>query len=184
MIDVFVRIHHTETCCDPTGIRAGMVQAVMSRWALQKDCRVEEIFGEAKDFHIASKRAAEENAKSPIYVIADADCLILGKDFISRGVEIMERYPEYGILTAVSVIENADICSGYASDVFERHSVGGVAFVRKGILTEFRDCRPDQVDGTICDEMTRKGYKCGVMPDVRMNHLGYGYSLTSKHWLA
>jgi hypothetical protein len=183
MIDVFVRIHHTEMCCDKTGIRAGMSQAVLARWLLQKDCRLEEIFGEGADFHIASKKAAELNATSSIYVIADADCLILGKDFISKGVATLESHPEYGLLSATSICDGL-FPAGHElpimPDVIEMHAVGGIAFVRRGILTEFRDCRPDQVDGTICDEINRKGLKTGVMTHVRFNHLGAGYSLTSK----
>ena len=185
--DVFVRIHHLEMCCDKTGIRAGMTQAVLARWLKQKDCRLEEIFGEAKDFHIASKKAAELNAMSSIYVVADADCLILGKDFISRGVATLEAHPQYGLLSATSISDGM-FPAGHISitpEVVELHAVGGIAFVRKGILTEFRDCRPDQVDGTICDEINRKGFKTGVMPHVRFNHLGSGYSLTTKGlWLA
>ena len=185
--DVFVRIHHLEMCCDKTGIRAGMSQAVLARWLAQKDCRLEEIFGEGKDFHIASKKAAELNASSNIYVIADADCLILGKDFISKGVSILEAHPQFGLLSATS------ICDGMfpagqdipQPEVVELHAVGGISFVRKGILTEFRDCRPDQVDGTICDEINRKGFKTGAMPHVRFNHLGSGYSISTKGlWLA
>ncbi len=159
----------------------------MHRWALQKDCHVEEIFGGSKNFHMASKRAAENNSRSSIYVIADADCLILGRDFISKGVATLEARPEYGLLSATSISDGIFPagCELPASDVVEMHAVGGIAFVRKGILTEFRHCQANQVDGTICEEMVRKGFKTGVMPHVRFNHLGSGYSLTSKgQWSA
>jgi hypothetical protein len=174
-------------CCDKIGIRSGLTQAVLARWLLQKDCRLEEIFGEGPNFHIESKKAAEENATSSIYVIADADCLILGKDFISKGVATLEAHPEYGLLSATSICDGL-FPAGHEvplADVIEMHAVGGIAFVRKGILTEFRECRADQVDGTICDEINRKGLKTGVMPHVRFNHLAAGYSLTSKgQWSA
>ena len=133
-------------------------------------------------FGMYSKKMAEELATTETYILADEDTLPFGNDFVDRGADILERHPEYGILTATSICDGLFPAGARIPDaeVVEAHSVGGVAFVRKGILTEFADCRPDQVDDVVCSEMNRKGYKTGVMPGVRFNHLGCGFSIYQR----
>jgi len=151
------------------------------RWWLEPDCYLAPI----KNDTIKAKAAAEKVANGPIYVVTDNDCLILGKNFVKRGIEVMERHSEFGLLAATS-ISDGDYPSGsdwlHEPEVIEKHSVGGIAFVRKGILTEFNKCDPTRVDDTICSEMNRKGYKTGSMPAIRFNHIGAGYSISNPLW--
>jgi hypothetical protein len=120
-------------------------------------------------------------------VVADNDALILGPNFVQKGLEIMSRHPEYGLLAATSIGEG-EFATGWQKwhtedrEVVPMHAVGCVSFVRKGILTEFNSCHPAQVDDTICSEMARKGYKTGSMPGLRFNHIGCGYSIASPGW--
>jgi hypothetical protein len=71
-------------------------------------------------------------------------------------------------------------------DIEEAHSVGGIVFCRKGLLSEFNDLGADRVDESIYEETKRLGYKVGVLTRVRFNHLGCGFSLTggAGNWLA
>lgn len=155
------------------------------RWKMQADAHVEMVVGDVEDgadpatFHMDVKRWAEQHCATDIYIVADDDCLILGADFVETGVTTLRKHPEYGLLTATSVVEHHQYHNDYCTGVVEAHAVGGVAFVRKGILTEFASCEPDHTDDTICAEMKRKGYKTGIMPSVQMNHIGYGFSLSS-----
>ena len=153
---------------------------------MEPGCRVSVLTSKSANFHIEGKRMAEQVARSPIYVVADNDCLILGENFVRLGIEIMGKHPEYGLLAATS------ICDGHFVHVPSISSweevvpmqAGGVAFVRKGILKEFNDCQPNQVDDAICSEMVRKGYKTGYMPSLRFNHIGSGYSISSPtNWM-
>ena len=181
MVDVFFRAF-----IGSGGVlRYGLSIACHARWKMQADARVECIYGMESDFHVTSKREAERRATTDIYVIADDDCLILGKNFISDGVFAMERFKEYGLLTATSISDGEFQESRMYPPPIERHAVGGVVFVRRGILKDFDIPDAAHTDGAICDEMKRRGYKTGVLPWVRMNHLGAGYSLTSPHcWSA
>jgi hypothetical protein len=178
MTDVFIRSWIKSADTGKQALRNAMLAVSCARWRIQPDANWTTVYAP----HMEAKRWAEQRATTDPYIVADEDCLILGADFVSKGLAAVRAHPDYGILTAVSVIENADIL--YRGDVIERHAVGGVAFVRRGILTEFRDCPANQTDDAICSEITRKGYKTGVMPCVQMNHLGYGYSLTSGDWRA
>ena len=134
-------------------------------------------------FHVKSKQKAEELAKTDIYIVADDDCLVIGKDFARRGVEIMKRHPEFGILTATSISDGPyPFINDDLPEVVKMHAVGGVAFVRKGILTDFEDCPANKIDHVICDEFQRKGYKTGIMPHLRFNHLGCGFSIVDERF--
>lgn len=181
--DVFVRSFYPADL-KKADLRRAMRDVCEARWSVQRDASVRYLGGTLPSFNMDGKRIAEESATTDIYIIADDDCLILGADFVSRGTSILRGHPEFGLLTAISVIENhSDFV--HTEDAVERHSVGGVAFVRRGILTEFPACPVEHTDETICAEFTRKGFKTGIMPSVRMNHLGYGYSITSDaYWWA
>jgi hypothetical protein len=130
-----------------------------------------------ENFHMESKRKAEELATTPIYVVADDDCLILGKDFIEQGIAFMNEQMEVGMIGAWNVIDDHGLSQ---TAVLVNKDPGGIIFVRKGILTEFNDLGADHTDESLSLEMKRKGYRVGVTPQARFNHLGSGYSLTSK----
>ena len=174
MIDVFVLDFWGNS-----QLRMFLSDACRYRWYAERECN---IYPVPFDNIMEGKKEAEEKSKSPIYVVTDNDCLPLGKDFVKQGVEILNRHPEYGLLAAANICEG-EFCSGsiwQAGDEVEcRDIVGGVAFVRKGILNEFQMCEPPYVDRTICDKMRSKGYKTGIMPHLRFNHLGAGYSLAN-----
>lgn len=180
-VDVFVR-------CNPTlweEIRTGMALTCIARWKKQEGINLHLIYPtDSSAFHMDSKRIAEEQATTDIYVIADDDCLIIGKYFIEGGLYAMGKHPHHGILTPVSISDGTwqESPKEINPTVVTTHSVGGVAFVRKGILSEFNACEPNQVDTFICEEMERKGYKCGVMPGLKFNHLGAWYSVTQKEY--
>jgi hypothetical protein len=176
------------------GIRRGMAMSVTARWALQPDVHptilCNEFYSTALDirivdhigFHMKSKRAAERLSKSPVYVVCDDDCLILQKNFISMGLMAMRSFPEFGMIGGWNITDDPD-CSGHAGLV--EKDPGGIVFVRKGILTDFEDHGADKVDGSLADEMRRKGHKVGVTQVSKFNHIGSGYSLTSKgNWNA
>lgn len=160
--------------------RRAMSRVVMNRWHMEPGCHIFSI----EEDTIKAKAMAEVVSTSPIYVVADNDCLILGENFVSKGLEIMERHPMYGLLAATS-ISDGQFPNGLARtelpEVMPCYA-GGVAFVRKGLLTEFKSCRPDQVDDTICSELCRKGHMTGYMPHLRFNHLGAGYSISNPNW--
>jgi hypothetical protein len=167
-------------------LRRAMSEVCQNRWHMEPGCRISVLTSKSANFHIEGKRMAEQVARSPIYVVADNDCLILGENFVRLGIEIMGKHPEYGLLAATSICDG-HFPSGRVYSVMEEvvpMQAGGVAFVRKGILKEFNDCQPNQVDDSICSEMKRKGHLTGYMPSLRMNHIGAGYSISSPtNWM-
>jgi hypothetical protein len=199
-IDVFVR------SWIPSGerrdLRHSMAVLVHGRWWMQKDAKVylqraHSTDSNGSQFHMEAKRFAEEHAAGDVYIVADDDCLILGRTFVADGVRILRANPAYGLLTAVSVIENANLiaewdtwssdrstAAAWPSEIIDRHSVGGVAFVRRGILKTFAACEPRHTDETICREIEAAGFRVGVMPGVRMNHLGFRYGASGPYWEA
>lgn len=178
-IDTFVRSYFPPGMTLKRQFRIGMFDVCVARWRMQSDIRLEIVNGRyPTPFHMGSKKRAEESSTSSIYIVADDDCLPIGRNFVKDGVEILYDHPEYGLLTATSVSDGSYRQLEYPNEVAELHAVGGIAFVRKGILTDFNDLGVAKTDESICSEMNRKGYKTGVMPNVKFNHLGAGYSLT------
>ena len=183
-IDVFIRSCFPEKLKEyALHMRMSLYFACEARWKMVSGINLTTLFPKndvtREKFHMESKRLAEQLSTSPVYIIADDDCLILGKDFVVEGVKAMNDYPSFGILTATSISDGEWKHTQVVTAPVDQHSVGGVAFVRKGILTEFRDLGMDKVDDAICSEIIRKGYRTGILPWVKMNHLGAGYSLTS-----
>jgi hypothetical protein len=187
MTDVFIRNYIPDNITGTIRhFRRAMETVCLDRWSIQAEAM---IYTEPINLTlpgIKAKKYAEEKSITNIYISADDDCLIIGKDFVSAGLAIMEANPEYGILGATSISDGhfqTTVSGGML--VIPMHAVGGVVFVRKGILKEFPDCDADKVDDTICQEINRAGYKTGLMPGVKFNHLGAGYSITSKgNWSA
>jgi hypothetical protein len=180
MTDVFMMNYFGENA-----IRHFMARVCHERWRIE-DCNfMFAVPGNPRDFHSTGKKECEQAASTEIYVVADNDCLILGKDWVNRGRALVDRHPEYGLLAAANICEG-EFASGTnwqtEDEVVERTMVGGIVFVRKGILTDFPMCEPMEVDRVICDEIRSKGYKTGIMPQLRFNHLGAGYSLSNPDW--
>src|ERR1700734_838992 len=104
--DVFIR-HYDRTNL----LRGAMSDLCHERWRLQGDARVHTLtpLSEAgcRTFHMDAKRWAEERSTTPIYIVADDDCLILGEDFVREGLKAMWAIPAFGILTAASEIEDS-----------------------------------------------------------------------------
>lgn len=185
--DVFVRIYANDLDRSlKWKMRRGLIDATVARWKMFEGIRLTTIVAGAdipeKNFHIVSKSCAERYAATSIYIVADDDCLPIGVDFVERGLALMEAWPKFGLISATSICDGHYPAGAGAAltDVVEEWSAGGVAFVRRGILTKFPPCTPDQVDETICNEIRRYGYKTGVMPEVSFNHLGAHYSVTSR----
>lgn len=118
--------------------------------------------------------AAESLAQSPIYCIADDDCLP-PYDLDCTYIEsIFQRLPDFGLLA----IGNSGREYGlYADqDVIESWACGGIRFLRKGIVTEFPDNFTGD-DGMYYEYLKAKGYRSGYLRRWSVIHLGEGYSI-------
>jgi hypothetical protein len=218
--DVFVRVFAISDGSLRGDLRWGLTQAVIARWLMQKDINLtllcagaiiriagaESVLLSEEKFHMESKRVAEKRSHTPIYVIADDDCLPIGKDFIARGLQAMEIERAYGILGATSISDGhypagKPFGSAYRGDDILRqpgmygdefvdpmYTPGGIVFTRKGILRAeaLPDCEANQVDDTIAREIEKFGFRVGVLHSVKFNHLGAHFSLTggAGNWLA
>jgi hypothetical protein len=155
-------------------IRKGLRDAVIARWK-QMPVNLAVIDGVAmgirgKEFQGIRRAIAESKAKSDIYILAEDDCMPLGKRFLDAGLSLMAAYPRYGVLAPTvlnGVYEGA--AYKYDGDVIEANSAGGINFTRKGIIdlpTGFQD------EMGQANALRLKGWKSGYMKNVKVNHLG------------
>lgn len=159
-----------------SGFRESLAEAVLRRLN-HMDVRVTTVPGPMANYHIESKRIAENAAQSPIYCVIDDDQLPLPDDFFEQGRLAIENHPEYGMLAGFP-LEYGLHGQPYAhrtEDVIEAHSIGCPYFVRKGTLS-FPEGSLRQYDGILSKVVTDQGLKTGFARKCLYNHLGFGFS--------
>jgi len=176
-------------------MRLGFSIATVARWKMQKDVRVTTlVWSEGRwydfktddrsientpesPFATASLKLAEELAQSDPYIICNDDNLPYGQDFVSKGLGIMERNPEYGCVSGVVV--NGE---GYKMDgpeITEIHAVGGLVFLRKNLVTDFKPLEDAYWDGYRHAQVIAKGFKSGYARDLPYLHMGAHFSVAN-----
>ncbi len=85
--------------------------------------------------HAERFSACEAASRGEIYSIADDDCLPSPKVRPEHIHGIFERHPEFGVLAMRNLL-NPQFGWGMSEDgeIVECHSVGGIRFLRKGLL--------------------------------------------------
>jgi hypothetical protein len=187
MIDVFVRIYAGNL------IRLGMAMTTVERLMVDAErgnIKLTLLVGDGsmaaphwagvlikplERFHIDAKRYAEAHAKSEVYVVFDDDQLIIGKDWLERGLDFMAKYPKFGMASAWMITGEVPDKSGGA-DGWQESSIGCPYFVRKGILTDIPETPIVSYDTDLTKYVQSKGWKTGFMRHVLYNHLGSRYS--------
>ena len=174
-----------------TEIRLGFLMACMARWEKEPGTVLKTIHPATKNYQVMRRVLADEKATTKIYICTDDDCLPDAEPFVQRAVEIMEKYPEYGILSlwpnnstlnpwTPEPEEAAKICVGGTvhqnEEVMEHVSVGGIRFCRKGILKHWPRAHGKTYDSEHCAGLRAGGYRVGYFRSIYMNHLGRGYS--------
>lgn len=133
-----------------------------------------------RDFQKYRRVFAERQASGKYYIVADDDCLPPEGDWMSKAVEIMDRYPEFAILSlwpTNAVIQRwtpDDYTPVETEEVSEHFSVGNIRVCRKGAFTDW----PEQVtagyDNTHCVALRKAGWRVGFFRNIKFLHLGEG----------
>jgi hypothetical protein len=186
MIDIFVRMAPRHP------LRNFIAGAVATRWLEEPDVYVHFLFMKGTenpelfpflwevtlpetDFCWTTRNYAEERAQGEFYILADCDHLIIGENWAKRMVEDLRSKPDYGLLSARSIVG------------FERmeHSdfTGCPCVIRKGVVDFKRlDGPPDKQDEITCRAFHAKGFMTGFAP-LDYNHLASGFSqVNPKLW--
>lgn len=191
MTDVFIRVF---SCSE---LRLGFAIATVARWKMQTDCRVRPVvwnggLGAYRDwglqfavrtcdnsgpFATTSLQLAEENAASDPYIICNDDNLPYGQDFVTKGLDIMARHPEYGVISGV--VTNGHEPYSTKDEVTEIHAVGGLVFLRKGLVTEFPPLEDAHWDCERHRQVTAKGFKSGYSHRLPYLHMGVNFSVAN-----
>lgn len=139
--------------------------------------------GPVERFHLARYRVPQANTSSEWFIVADDDCLPLGRDFIARGLEIARAHPEYGVLAASEVV-GVPPCNPHELGVVPSHGVGGICFVSPRCPRfNFDVASPGDADSARFQQVRGAGLQEARLLGVRMNHLGYGFStVATGHW--
>lgn len=187
--DVFVRVFSSNE------LRLGMAIASVARWKMQKDVRVTVLQwdggiphdfrascnmkcdNERSPFATSSLEYAENFSRSDPYIIANDDTLIYGQDFVENGLKIMEKYPEFGCVSGA--VTNGDQFSLNGPEITEIHAVGGLVFLRKGLVTEFPPLEDCYWDIERHRQVVAKGFKSGYTRMCPYLHMGANFSVAN-----
>jgi hypothetical protein len=165
-------------------LRVAMLSTVRERWLMEKVI-VTELYEPSPN---RARAAAEERAESDPYIFTDDDVLIVGKDWVSRALEVFQRHPEYGVVSTLSLVESENLAipgsiSGNGDEklmeIYPMHAVGQPMFVRKGISVDMPEFTLDQECFALQRLCEAKGMHTGLFhPNLRIrhNHMGHGFS--------
>jgi len=134
-------------------------------------------------FHVDRYRLAQKGAKGSWFVVADDDCLPLGRNFVTRALNVAGAQTRYGVLAASDVVTGSP-SSPDCVDVAESFAVGGICLISPSAPHfGFEVDLPTEADGARYREVKAAGLLEGRMAGVCMNHLGYGFSTACPgHW--
>jgi len=131
----------------------------------------------AMPFAAESLHMAENLAQSDPYIIANDDALIYGQDFVENGLRIMEKYPDFGCVSGA--VTNGDQYKLEGLELTEIHAVGGLVFLRKGLVTEFPPLEDAYWDIERFNQVTAKGFRSGYTRMCPYLHLGANFSVAN-----
>lgn len=189
MTDCFVRVFSSSE------IRLGFAIAAVARWKMQKDVNVHVLQwaggipydfdcdtlvisnNESSPFATLSLKEAEFRAQSNPYIIANDDNIAYGQDFVKKGLSVMERHPDYGVISGM--VTNGDPYPKEWEEVHEIHAVGGLVFLRKGLVTEFKPLEDCFWDGYRHAQVIAKGFKSGTSKELPYLHMGAHFSVAN-----
>lgn len=175
-----------------------MAIATVARWKMQGDARVHVIdccdiqcpsFGYVFDGHektlhnhlipfaTESLQYAEQYAQSDPYIISNDDCLIYGQDFVQNGLGVMRENPDFGCVSGA--VTNGDQYKLDGPDIHEIHAVGGLVFLRKGLVTEFPPLEDCYWDVERHRQIVAKGYRSGYTKHCPYLHMGAHFSVAN-----
>lgn len=152
-----------------------------------------------EEFQRGRRIVAEGLANSPVYILADDDCVPVGRSFLRRAVDILarEEYRSFAILSAMPLEaqisewfpEREEYRAGVLTDdqVMEHVDVGGIRITRKGVMgsdSSEWDVQPQDVHGVPIEQsgakydrqhaiqIRQRGYRVGYARALKMKHLG------------
>lgn len=109
-----------------------------------------------------------------VYCLADDDCLPCPDLDLAKIESLFTTHIGYGIIALADVHGNTR-----RDEVKESTCVGGIRFIRKGIVTQFPDTFQG-CDSEYYDLMRATGYKSGVYLGYDRLHLGHYHSLWQR----
>lgn len=130
-----------------------------------------------KPFATASLELAEQLAESDPYIISNDDVLIYGLDFVQNGLRMMETHPDFGIISGV--VTNGHEQYSSEEDVHEIHAVGGLVFLRKGLMKQWPPLEDGYWDVERHRQIVAAGYKSGYTKHCPYLHMGAKFSIAS-----
>ena len=139
-----------------TRFREHLANAVASAWREIPSVRILQSRLHPPERWLYAERLTHER----FYILADDDCLPHPKLDIQRVVNTMILRPEYGMIGLHNVVTPYQ---GRVDEdgIIEAHALGGVRFIRRGVVTEFPDSFNGD-DSAYWDLMHARGYRQGV----------------------
>lgn len=190
VVDCFIRVFSSNE------LRLGLAIATVARWKMQQDARVTVVrcvdpgllnydFGCDSiaepnceiPFATESLHTAENNAESDPYIISNDDCLIYGQDFVQNGLRVMRNNPDFGCVSGA--VTNGDQYQLDGPEIHEIHAVGGLVFLRKGLVKEFPPLEDCYWDLERHRQIVQAGFKSGYSKWMPYLHLGARFSVAN-----
>ncbi len=110
---------------------------------------------------------------------------VLDQSLEDRGKVIASQLApaaEYGVISGVVVNGDGADYEMRGPEVQEIHAVGGLVFLRKGLIAEFPAMEDPFWDSERHRQVIAKGFKSGYSPRLPYLHMGAKFSIASPAW--
>ena len=180
MIDVFL----CSCAADGDWIRRGLLTAVQQRWSDMPNVKLWPYYHwqilsskSLMQYQGMRRTMVESQATSPIYIMAEDDVMPWGPDFVERGVAVLNRHPEFAVLSPLLFPFPEKPTMWEDDECYEGITSGGINFTRKGVMADMQVPENELFDeSSQAGWLKRHGWKTGWMKKVRALHLGAGHS--------
>lgn len=163
--------------------RMELAERMISLWRTIPNIRIVPLYPKilgSRYFQRDRRMIAEHRATSSIYILTDDDMEPMFH--FNKAIKLMKQHPDFGMLSAFpdpAVIQRWTL-EGYKpyedEDVMEHIDVGGLRFIRKGIMKHWPEQKRSGYDREHCEEMRRNGFRVGYMKHLHAIHHGEGAS--------
>jgi len=113
---------------------------------------------------------AERLSSDSVYCLTDDDCLPCPWLDLGKIAQLFRDHPDYATIACMNLLNPVK-----GEGLIEAEAVGGIRFIRKGVVTEF-PADFDGDDSRYFDLVKAKGFKQGYVPEFPMLHLGCWHS--------
>lgn len=174
------------TCFDILAHNLGHKPKLLRTWgaALRVNSKGAVSLCPDEEFQLVRRQNASVLAQTDPYLIADDDCIPIGKNWLENGAEILMDYPEFAALALLPINCNImpwtpeDYTPFMDEEVMETVSCGSMYFMRRDVMKDWPE-GGKSYDKEQAEYLRSIGRRVGYLRNIKMFHVCEGHGLST-----